>query len=101
MLLAGGISAWQRQQAIRTLAAYGDLVLVPEVPLLSDMARKRGSIAEQERSFCSAGTLVHRDQRVLIGQIDSSESIVTQQMRRQLRVQGKALEHGTSLRRLG
>ena len=101
MLLACGIPAWQRQQAIRTLAAYGDLVLVSEVPLLSDMARKRGSIAEQERSFGSAGTPVHRDQRVLIGQIDSSESIVTQQMRRQLRVQGKALEHGTSLRRLG
>ena len=54
MLLAGGIPAWQRQQAIRTLAAYGDLVLVSEVPLLSDMARKRGSIAEQERSFGSA-----------------------------------------------
>ena len=56
------------------------------------MVRKLGSIAEQERSFGATGVPAQRDQRVLIGKIDATESIVIQQMRRELRVQGKALE---------
>ena len=42
-----------------------------------------------------------RDVRQLIGQIDSSESLVIQQLRRELRVQGKALQTERALRRLG
>ena len=91
-LLASQVPAWQRQQAIRTLAAYRDLVLEAEEPLLSDMVRKLGTLAEQEQAFGAAGRPDSRDLRHLVGRIDSSESIVIQQMRRELRVQGKALQ---------
>ena len=91
-MLASQVPAWQRQQAVRALAAYRDLVLEADQPLLSDMVRKLGSLAEQETSFGVDGSPDSRDVRQLIGQIDSSESLVIQQLRRELRVQGKALQ---------
>jgi len=71
---------------------YRDLILETEEPLLSDVIRKLGQLAEQERSFGAEGAPDTRDIRKLVGQIDSSESLVIQQMRRELRMQGKALE---------
>ena len=50
-LLANGVPAWQRKQAIRALCAYRDMVLHSETPMLSDMVRKLGTVAEQQRSF--------------------------------------------------
>jgi len=92
VLLKSETPAWQRQQAIKTLAVYRDLILETEEPLLSDVIRKLGQLAEQERSFGAEGAPDTRDIRKLVGQIDSSESLVIQQMRRELRMQGKALE---------
>ena len=91
-LLASQVPAWQRKQAIRTLATYRDLVLESDEPLLSDMVRKLSTLAEQERAFGSSGAPDDRDVRTLIGAIDSSEHIVIQQLRSELRVQGKALQ---------
>jgi len=71
---------------------YRDLILETEEPLLSDVIRKLGQLAEQERSLGAEGAPDTRDIRKLVGQIDSSESLVIQQMRRELRMQGKALE---------
>lgn len=92
MLLSSQTPAWQRQQAVKTLAVYRDLILETEEPLLTDVIRKLGQLAEQERGFGAEGTPDHRDVRKLVGQIDSSESLVIQQMRRELRMQGKSLE---------
>ena len=61
---------------------YRDLILETEEPLLSDVIRKLGQLAEQERSFGAEGAPDTRDIRKLVGQIDSSESLVIQQMRR-------------------
>ncbi len=54
-LLAHQIPAWQRQQAVRTLAAYRDVVLEVTEPLLSDMVRILGTLAEQEKTFGAEG----------------------------------------------
>ena len=88
LLLKSEIPAWQRQQAVKTLAVYRDLILETAEPLLTDVIRKLGQMAEQERSFGAEGKPDARDVRMLVGQIDTSESIVVQQMRRELRVQG-------------
>jgi len=92
MLLASQTPAWQRQQAVKTLAVYRDVILETEEPLLSDVIRKLGQLAEQERGFGAAGAPDSRDVVKLVGQIDVSESLVVQQMRRELRLQGKSLE---------
>jgi hypothetical protein len=89
MLLSSQTPAWQRQQAVKTLAVYRDLVLETAEPLLTDVIRKLGQLAEQERGFGAEGTPDDRDVRNLVGQIDSSESVVIQQMRRELRMQGE------------
>lgn len=87
-----GVPAWQRSQAVRGLAAYRDLVLHATEPFLADMVRKLNLIAEQEKSFGAAGRPDLKDEKQLVGQIDSKESVVVQQLRRELRVQGKALD---------
>ena len=92
MLLSSQTPAWQRQQAVKTLAVYRDLILQTEEPLLTDVIRTLGQLAQQERGFGAEGTPDNRDVRKLVGQIDSSESLVIQQMRRELRMQGKSLE---------
>ena len=92
-----GVPAWQRSQAVRALAAYRDLVLQAEEPLLSDMVRELDSIAEQEKAFGAAGRPDLSDERKLIGQIDSTESVVIQQVRRERRVQGKGAGYRTIL----
>ena len=92
MLLSSQTPAWQRQQAMKTLAVYRDLILQTEEPLLTDVIRTLGQLAQQERGFGAEGTPDNRDVRKLVGQIDSSESLVIQQMRRELRMQGKSLE---------
>ena len=92
MLLTSQTPAWQRQQAVKTLAVYRDLILETEEPLLTDVIRKLGQLAQQERGFGAEGTPDNRDVRKLVGQIDPSESLVIQQMRRELRMQGKSLE---------
>ena len=90
-LLANGVPAWQRKQAIRALCAYRDMVLNSETPMLSDMVRKIGTVAEQERSFGGAELPDVRQERALVGQIDPDECVCLQETRRELRVQGKAL----------
>ena len=90
-LLANGVPAWQRKQAIRALCAYRDMVLHSETPMLSDMVRKLGTVAEQERSFGGAELPDVRQERALVGQIDPDECVCLQETRRELRVQGKAL----------
>jgi integron integrase len=90
-LLANGVPAWQRKQAIRALCAYRDMVLQIDEPLLSDMVRKLSTLAEQERSFGGAELPDARQERALVGQIDPQECVVQQETRRELRVRGKAL----------
>lgn len=90
-LLANGVPAWQRKQAVRALCAYRDMVLQSEEPLLSDMVRKLATLAEQERAFGGAEIPDPRQERALAGVIDPSECVVFQETRRELRVQGKAL----------
>ena len=48
LLLKSEIPAWQRQQAVKTLAVYRDLILETAEPLLTDVIRKLGQMAEQE-----------------------------------------------------
>jgi hypothetical protein len=60
MLLASQTPAWQRQQAVKTLAVYRDVILETEEPLLTDIIRKLGQLAEQESGFVASG------QRVLL-----------------------------------
>jgi len=91
-LLQSKIPAWQRQQAVKTLAVYRDLILESVEPLLTDVIRKLGQLAEQDRAFGAGSNTDPNEVRALIGQIDASESLVVQQMRRELRMQGKALE---------
>ncbi len=90
-LLTNGVPAWQRKQAIRALCAYRDMVLQAESPMLTDMVRKLGTLAEQERSFGGAELPDARQERALVGAIDPAECVVQQETRRELRVQGKAL----------
>lgn len=90
-LLANGVPAWQRKQAVRSLCAYRDMVLQSDEPMLSDMVRTLGTLAEQERSFGGAELPDARQERALVGIIDPAECVVLEETRRELRVQGKAL----------
>ncbi len=92
-LLKTKTPAWQRLQAVRAIEAYRNLVLRTEVPSLEFIRQKLSRLADQERA---AGTGFGRpgveDERHLIGQIDSNEPAVIQQMRKEMRVRHKALE---------
>ena len=85
------VPAWQRRQAVRTLAAYRDIVLQVEEPLLNDMVVLLGRIAQKEKQSGTADAPGIRDEAQLIGRIDPREAPVLQRVRRELRVQGKAL----------
>ena len=88
-----GTPAWQRLQAVRAVEAYRDLVLQTDAPRLNDIKIKLGRLADQERELgTGSGTPGIDDEKKLIGQIDPNEPAVIQEMRRELRVQHKALE---------
>jgi integron integrase len=92
-----GIPAWQRLQAVRAVESYRDLVLGTGEPSLAEMRRKLGRLAERERldgddGATGSGRPGVRDERQLVGIIDPSEPAVLQELRRELRVRGKALE---------
>jgi integron integrase len=88
-----GTPAWQRLQAIRAVEAYRNLVLDTEIPPLGKIRQTLSRLADQERADgLGAGRPGIRDERHLIGQIDPDEPAIIQQMRKELRVRGKALE---------
>ena len=88
-----GTPAWQRLQAVRAVEAYRNLVLETEIPPLGKIRQTLSRVADQERADgLGAGRPGIRDDRHLIGVIDPNEPAIIQQMRRELRVRGKALE---------
>lgn len=87
-----GVVAWRRLQAVQSLVAYRNLILQAEEPSLKDVVQTLTRVAGQEEAFGSGAAPDRRDQISLIGQIDDSEPLIIQQTRRELRVQGKALE---------
>ena len=82
-----GTPAWQRLQAVRAVEAYRNLVLKSEQPCLRKMKQKLGRIAAQEDPSSRSGI---RDERQLIGRIDTAEPAHLQQMRKELRLRHKA-----------
>ena len=88
MLLASGTAAWQREQAVSALVAYRSAVLKRDDRILESVVQTLRRLAEQEGQF---GDEVPEEQ-VMIGKLDDSECAVIRQVRRELRVQGKALE---------
>ena len=87
-----GVVAWRRLQAVQSLSLYRDLILQEQQPELTDVIQKLTSVAGQEEAFGSEALPDQRRQISLIGQIDGSDPVIIQQTRRELRVQGKALE---------
>lgn len=93
-LLNSGTPAWQRLQAVRAVEAYRNLVLKTDEPSLGGVRLTLGRLAERERAF-GTGTADCpgvEDERHLIGRIDPREPQIMQQMRKELRLRGKALE---------
>ena len=91
MLKGNQIPAWQRRQAVRALIAYRDLILRTADPDLSDMVVALNRLAEQEKQLGADGSPGLRDEAKLIGVIDPREAPILQQVRREIRVQVKAL----------
>jgi integrase len=91
MLKGNQIPAWQRRQAVRALIAYRDLILRTGDPDLSDMVIILNRLAEQEKQSGADGSPGLRDEAKLIGVIDPKEAPILQQVRREIRVQNKAL----------
>lgn len=87
-----GTPAWQRLQAVRAIEAYQSLVHGIDAAELRRIHLALGRLAEQEKT---SGAAVEdsgvRDERHLVGLIDSSEPLVIQQVRRELRLRHKAL----------
>ena len=94
MLKGNKIPAWQRRQAVRALIAYPDLILRTPDPDLSDLVVILNRLAEQEKQSGADGSPGLRDEATLIGVIDPKEAPILQQVRREIRVQGKAREMG-------
>ena len=68
---------------------------VPE-PEHNDMVIALNRLAEQEKQLGAEGRPDVRDEAKLIGVIDPKEAPILQQARREIRVQGKALERSFS-----
>jgi hypothetical protein len=94
MLKGNQIPAWQRRQAVRALIAYRDLILRTRDPDLSDMVVILNRLAEQEKQSGADGSPGLRDEAKLIGVIEPKEAPILQQVRREIRVQGKARTRG-------
>ena len=87
-----GTPAWQRLQAVRAIEAYRQLVLGADVAGLQRILLALRRLAEQEKESKATGQSPGtRDERHLVGVIDSSEPPVIQQVRRELRLRHKAL----------
>lgn len=91
-LLGNGVPAWQRAQAVQTLMVYRDLVLESDQPLLTDIMLALKRLAAQEKQFGAEGRPDTSTERALIGRLDADEGVIIRQTRRELRVQGKALQ---------
>jgi hypothetical protein len=87
-----GTPAWQRLQAVRAIEAYQSLVHVIDAVDVRHIHLVLSRLAEQEKTSGAAfeGSGV-RDERHLVGLIDSSGPLVIQQVRRELRLRHKAL----------
>ncbi|MEM9413248.1 MAG: integron integrase [Planctomycetota bacterium] len=86
-LLASGIPAWQRLQAVRALAAYRNLVLKTTSPSLDSIRQKLSQLAAKERD----GTPGLSDEPHVVGLIDPDEPALIQQFRRELRLHRKLM----------
>ncbi|MEQ9406873.1 MAG: integron integrase, partial [Fuerstiella sp.] len=81
-------------QAVRAIEAYRDLIWMDSEPSLSRLRIGLSRLSAQEK----AGNLVHTgapgidDERKLVGHIDPHEPPLIQALRRELRLQRKALE---------
>lgn len=88
-----GTPAWQRLQAVRAVESYRDLVLRSAEPSLVEIRKSLARVSAAENTNSEkAPRLGIRDERQLIGRIDPSEPVIIQNMRRELRLQRKAME---------
>ena len=87
-----GTPAWQRLQAVRAIEAYQSLVHGVDAVELRHIHLALSRLAEQAKTSGAAFEVPGvRDERHLVGLIDSSEPLVIQQVRRELRLRHKAL----------
>jgi len=89
-----GAPAWQRLQAVRAVEAYRSQVLQTDDPSFADMRVTLSRIAGREPRYGEHSH--HRpgieDERKIVGIIDENEPELVQLLRREMRVQRKALE---------
>ena len=74
---------------MRDLIAYRDIILRTGDPDLSDMVIALNRLAEQEKQSGADGSPGLRDEAKLIGAIDPRDAPILQQVRCEIRVQGK------------
>jgi integron integrase len=86
-LLNNGSPAWQRLQAVRAVEAYRDLVCLDGHPSLLAIKRTLERIVAQEKD-ASPGV---RDEAQIVGVIDPDAPQIIQDLRRELRLQGKLM----------
>ena len=94
LLRDNGTPAWQRLQAVRAVESYRYLVLRSTEPSLADIRKTLSRISAKEKAngteqLSRPGV---NDERLLIGIIDPAEPAIIQNMRKELRLQRKALE---------
>ena len=85
-LLAVGAPAWQRLQAVRSLAAYRDLVLKKNEPDLHEVLLKLSQFAKAEREGSIHDAPSDEELKVLRGNVNQAEPVEIQAMRGELRV---------------
>ena len=86
-LLENGCPAWQRLQAVRAVEAYRNLIHLDGRPSLLEMKRALERIVAQEKD-ASPGV---RDEAQIVGIIDPNAPQIIQDLRRELRLQGKLM----------
>ena len=91
-LVNSGTPAWQQLQGVRAVEAYRDLVLECASPCLKEVKQELARrAAENRQSGLAAGSPGIQDERKLVGVLDPSEPDLLQAMRRECRLQHKAL----------
>ena len=82
--------AWQRLQATRAIEAYRSLVLETDSPSLQDIRSTLSRLADQEEIATRGDGPGRKDERRLVGVIDSREPAIIQKSRRELRIRYRA-----------
>ncbi len=89
-LLKSGTPAWQRLQAVRAVIAYRNLILKTSQPCLEEIRKTLNRLSKHENEGEAITDLLAA--RDVVGAIDENEPTILQQMRREIRLQGKKLE---------